>query len=348
MLQEFYRYIDSVKEGPERTAAYNDAIKKIDELGNPYDMLRLRSSMVVMTPFYDDAVKILPRCAEFFEIAEEYPEAADADDIFAVARGAVNLTIALPQIEKSTCEKMLKRMEEAAYVVRSGALRRFHEAAAEFYAYIDWDKAQEHFDIFENEKMGLNSACTACEQSFKVWYAIQKGDIQKADKLAAKIFNGVYVCHDVPWQTYAFFLEHYVNAGEIDNNKKIVEKLLKGGCRDVSDIANLGVVLMCLAHLNPNRGINILQHYLHWSTNLWNKQGLYYFYKGAWCVCEAAKDLKTSIFVPQGHPLEKSKISKTEDCANWFYNQAKKIAESFDNRNGTDFYKRNLEMCKNI
>lgn len=342
---EWYSYIDSKKAGPERTAAYNKAIKKADESGDPYARLRLRASMVVMTPFYDDAAKILPCCAEFFSIAEEYPEAADAEDIFAVARGAVNLTVALPQIEKSTCEEMLAKMEEAAYIVRSGAIRRFHEAAAEFYAYIDFSKAQEHFDIFEKEKMGLNSACTACEQSFKVWFAMQKGDMEEARKLAAKIFSGVYVCHDVPWQTYSFFLEHYMDTGEIDNNKKIVEKLLRDGCRDVSDIANLGSVLRCLSHINPNRGIRILEQYLHWSINLWNKQGLYYFYKGAWCVCEAAKDMGLSLFVPQGHPLEKSRISEMSDFAEWFHCQAEKIAENFDKRNGTDYYKRNLENC---
>lgn len=160
--------------GPERTAAYIKAIKKADESGDPYARMHMRTNMAVFTPFYDDAVKILPVCAEFFAIAEEYPEAASMDDIFTTAREAATLSIILPQLELQVCEKMFKNMEEAAIVLKHGAIKRLHMIGTEFYTYIDLQKAQEHYNIFNKEKGGSYSACNACEVHVKVWYHMKK------------------------------------------------------------------------------------------------------------------------------------------------------------------------------
>ena len=113
----FWDIHNNTKPGPERTAAYIKAIKEADESGDPYARMHMRANMAVFTPFYDDAVKILPVCAEFFAIAEEYPEAASMDDIFTTAREAANLSIIVPQLELQVCEKMFKNMENAAIIM---------------------------------------------------------------------------------------------------------------------------------------------------------------------------------------------------------------------------------------
>jgi len=337
---------NSTVPGPGRTEAYLKAIMEADQYGDPYARLSIRSSMVVFTPFYDDAVKILPVCAEFFAIAEQYPEAADAYDIFVTARGAANLTIILPEIEMPVCEKMFSKMEEAAKVVKSGAVRRMHMTASEFYTYVDQDTAKQHYDIFINEKMGMNSSCTACEQHFMVLYHLKRGDVGKAHTLADRIFYGGLSCHDIPWQTYAIFIEHYMDTREdMKKVKNMVYKLIQGGIRDCSDIGNIGSALRCLAKINPQKGYSLLFTGLQWSINMWNKQGLYDFYKGAWCFCREAENPGQPVSIPQGHPLSGRKMDMA-GMAEWFYSQAAGIAESFDKRNGTDCYTKNLMMAQ--
>ena len=80
-----FKNINNTMIGPERTAAYLKAIQMADISGDIYARLRMRASMAVMVPFWDDAVKVLPVCTEYFAIAEEYPEAADIEDIFITA-----------------------------------------------------------------------------------------------------------------------------------------------------------------------------------------------------------------------------------------------------------------------
>lgn len=338
---EVFKKIHNINPGPEQTAAYIEEIRKADIAGDPYARLSLRSSMAVFVPFYDDATKVLPYCAEFFQIAEEYPEAAEAYDIFTIAREASSLAIVLPQIELPICEKMFGKMEEVASVLRCGAIRRLHMICTEFYTYIDLQKAQEHYDIFNNEKMGSYSACTACEQQVKVWYTLKKGDAKLAHEMAKRIFSGGLECHDIPWQTYAVFLEYYMDKGEMDKHASFVKKLMQGGCRDVSDLANAGTVLRCMSELNITKGLRLLQQYWRWTVNMWNQQGLYFFYKGAWCCCRQANlsGKGTMLYPPQGLNIEGN---TTEFFEEWFYNKAVQTAEKFDKRNGTDFYIKDL------
>jgi len=338
---EIFRKIHDINPGPEQTAAYIDEIRKADMAGDPYAMLRLRSSMAVFVPFYDDATKVLPYCAEFFQIAEEHPEAVEAYDSFTVAREAASLSIILPQIELPVCEKMFGKMEEVAGTLRCGAIRRLHMICTEFYTYIDLQKAQEHYSIFNNEKMGSYSACSACEQQVKVWYTLKKGDAKLAHEMANKIFNGKLECHDIHWQTYAVFLEHYMDEGSLGGHESFVKKLMQGGCRDISDLANAGTVLRCMASINIEKGLRLLTQYWRWTVNMWNEQALYFFYKGAWCCCRQANlcGKERTLYPPQGLNIG---INTTNFFEEWFYNKAVQAAEKFDKRNGTSFYMEDL------
>ncbi|MCI9077621.1 MAG: hypothetical protein HFH68_01685 [Lachnospiraceae bacterium] len=338
---EVFKKIHDINPGPEQTAAYMEEIRKADMAGDPYAMLSLRSSMAVFVPFYDDATKVLPYCAEFFQIAEEHPEAVKAYDSFTVAREAATLSIILPQIELPICEKMFGKMEEVAGILRCGAIRRLHMICTEFYTYIDLQKAQEHYNIFNNEKMGSYSACSACEQQVKVWYTLKKGDAGLAHEMANKIFNGKLECHDIPWQTYAVFLEHYMDGGSIDGHESFVKKLIQGGCRDVSDLANAGTVLRCMAAINIEKGLRLLTQYWRWTINMWNEQALYFFYKGAWCCCRQANlcGKERTLYPPQGLNIG---VNTTRFFEEWFYNKAVQAAEKFDRRNGTNFYMEDL------
>ncbi|MCX4325824.1 MAG: hypothetical protein OSJ45_00805 [Lachnospiraceae bacterium] len=339
--EAFWNIHNNTTPGPGRTAAYIKTIKEADESGDPYARLHMRADMAVFVPFYDDAVKVLPYCAEFMQIAEEYPEAAEADDVFTVAREAATLSIILPQIELPTCEKMFAQMEKAANALKRSAIRRLHMIATEFYTYIDLEKAEEHYNLFRNEKIGMYSACNACEQHMKVWYTLKKGDIKLAREMANRIFNGGLTCHDIPWQTYAVFLEHYMDEGNINKNKAFVTRLIHGGLRDVSDLANAGTVLRCMPVINLQEGLNILQHYWKWTVNMWNQQALYFFYKGAWCCCRAASanGKEEILYPPQGLNIDNNTTKFFEE---WFYNKAEETARKFDKRNGTDFYIKDL------
>ena len=66
------------------------------------------------------------------------------DDIFTTAREAANLSIIVPQLELQVCEKMFKNMENAAIILKHGAIKRLHMIGTEFYTYVDLQKAQEH------------------------------------------------------------------------------------------------------------------------------------------------------------------------------------------------------------
>jgi|GEM_PF-5065884 len=339
--EAFWNIHNNTAPGPERTAAYIKTIKEADESGDPYARLHMRADMAVFVPFYDDAVKVLPYCAEFMQIAEEYPEAAKADDVFTITREAASLSIILPQIELQTCEKMFAQMEESANALKRSAIRRMHMIATEFYTYIDLEKAEEHYNLFRNEKMGMYSACNACEQHLKVWYTLKKGDVKLAREMANRIFNGGLVCHDIPWQTYAVFLEHYMDEGSINGHEAFASKLIQGGLRDVSDLSNVGTILRCMSVINLQKGLNILHQYWKWTVNMWNQQALYFFYKGAWCCCRAAdaNGKEEMLYPPHELNIGNNTAKFFEE---WFYNKAEETARKFDKRNGTDFYMKDL------
>ncbi|MCI8423332.1 MAG: hypothetical protein HFF50_07370 [Lawsonibacter sp.] len=339
--------VQSVPAGPARTEAYLAAIREADLSGDTYWRQNLRADMVLWTGFYDDCPKILPVCAEFFALFEEEPHAMGAElaafNQYLVAHKAAELCVLLPQLELPVCIGLLDQLERVVKRVGDG-MRRRDMALCEFYLYVDAEKSQQYFARFLMPCRDEFSSCRACEQDFKVWYYLHTGDLEKAKYLAKPIFLGQYVCDSVPSHTYASFIQYYLDQGDVDSMKPLLSPLVYKGLHDRSDLLYLAAAIRGLAFTDPKKGVKLLRQGIGWSEGLWDRQSMYEFYKGIWCLCTAPALEGTRVPFPADMSAPEGPCTAPILGA-WARKQAEKIAKAFDRRNGTRWYQENLERA---
>ncbi|NCE64351.1 hypothetical protein D1159_07055 [Pseudoflavonifractor sp. 524-17] len=343
------RSIEQMPRGTIKLEALQQAIRQADQAGDLFWRLRFRCDYIFDVGFVDDKTKALPVCGEFFALLDEYPDGlGNLGEMcrFLAAEPCAELGVNLPQLSMETCEGLLGRLEEQVRRYRKGE-RLWHWICCEFYAYVDLDRAKEHYAAFQRSKIDIYSDCRACEQDGMVWFALHIGDWPQAQRLAASIFDGSRECHDVPWNTYHSFIEAHLNRGEWKKAQPLARKLLRGGCRDKSDLEYVGSLMRCFAFCQPDTGAALLSRWMKDALGLWDAGRKYYFFKGAWVLCSQLRGMgPLPLDLPQTFPLwRKDGQYGCDALAEWFYAQALDIAQAFDRRNGTGWYGENLALA---
>lgn len=81
---------------------------------------------------------------------------------------------------------------------------------------------------------------------------------------------------------------------------------------------------------------------------MWDQKAKYYFYMGSYVLFRelSKKKADASLELPAKSGVwREDGIYNTSVLADWFYKQASNIAESFDKRNGNDYYTKHLEIA---
>ena len=170
-----------------------------------------------------------------------------------------------------------------------------------------------------------------------------------AEEYAAPLKAGrVSFCADTPQKMWLAYLEDDYRRGDYAAAAPMAESLYRKGNKDRSNLDYVGAVLQCWAHTDLDRAVALCESRLVWSLGMWDQRLVYLFDKGAWLTFrELAKGMETvKLELPKEFPLWKEDGSySTRALAEHFYSQAEEIARRFDLRNGSGWYRTDLELA---
>lgn len=343
--------IERLPGGAPKMAALLDAIRQADQAQDHRWRLWFRYDYACEATFRDDPPKCMPVVAEFQAIFEEHPDALGPDGHQAylmIMQMGIDPIVGLPQIPLAQWEKLMEQ-----YL---GLTKRFNMARrtywwqmCQFMIYVDFDKAYQYFQKFWKSGRDAISDCRACERSNAVRLSLLAGDREGAEEYAAPLKAGrVSFCADTPQKMWLAYLEDDYRRGDYAAAAPMAESLYRKGNKDRSNLDYVGAVLQCWAHTDLDRAVALCESCLVWSLGMWDQRLVYLFDKGAWLTFrELAKGMETvKLELPKEFPLWKEDGSySTRALAEHFYSQAEEIARRFDLRNGSGWYRTDLELA---
>lgn len=336
---------------PYKLKAIADAIQQADMAEDPFWQLRFRYIYASEATFHDDPPKAMPVAIEFAKIFEEHPDVlgeAGKEAYLMIMQMAIDPIVALPQIPLEQWEQM---MEEFWRLIKRFHIgyRVFWWQKCRFTIYLDQKKAFEYYQKFWKTGRDALSDCRACEHCYGVRMYLLIGDKEGAEKQAKPIkAKRLWFCNDTPHLMLLAYIEDAMDRGDLKTALPYARQLKRIAHRDKGDLSYMGAVLRCFAYDDTVTAIDLIEEGLPWTVGMWDQKKIYDFYKGVWTVFhQIGKEKETlQIHLPKQLPVyreeENYRIQELED---WFYTQLENIAGRFDQRNGTDYFAKNLEKA---
>lgn len=346
--------LDSIQElpgGAPKMGALLEAIRQADEAKEDFWRLYFRYIYAYEATFRDDATKAISTAAEFSSIFEENQDALGdigGETYLMITQMGIDPILFLPQITKAQWEKLMEQFY--ILVQRYGlGMRTYWWQMTRFWQYIDKEKSLEYFEKFWDTERDDLSDCEACEYSYGVRMSLLMGNKEEADRYMRPLEEQrISLCSDVPQSAWLAYLEDALDRGDLEAAAPLADKLYRKGSRDKSDLSYIGAALRCWAYTNSDKAIARLTQHLEWTIDIWDQKKLYDFYKGAW-VCfreKRKKQDKVVLDLPKKFPLYREDRSySTRELEEWFYRQVKTISQRFDQRNGSDYFAKDMALA---
>ncbi len=343
--------VDMMPGGASKMEALQEYIKEADKAGDDHYSLLFRYQYACEATFRDDPPKAIPVAAEFGPIFERNPHALPDDGgteaYLMITQMGIDPIVFLPQIPMKQWEDMMEKFYALVKRFNIG-LRTYWWQMAQFWQYVDKEKAFEYFKKFWKTGRDGLSDCRACERSYAVMMSLMIGDREAADEYVKPLKAGrTAFCEDAPRLYMCAYLEDALDRGDLKAAVPYANQLSAKMKQNKNGLSHIGAVMRCFAYTNPDKAINKLEQGLKWAIKMWDQKKVYDFYKGSWVVMhEFAKKQETvKLNLSEDFKLYNEEgIYNCEQLEQWFYNNAKTIGQSFDKRNGSDYFEKNLAL----
>ena len=324
--------------GAARLRAMKQAIQAADEAKNDEWSFLFRERYLTESVFQSDAVDamvIFPQMLALYDGSEALQ--ADDDNRYRlmwafkmILENANEFThIPLDQIN-GFFDEFKRRSEMYGYSLRT-------------YYYLLEDQAEGTGNLLPESEIGKYSDlpqddlkdCTACEAAHAVRWALLTEQEEQAEKLSQPIFSGEVHCAEVPENTYDAWIRYDTAQGNYHRAKRYA-KLLYPMIRRRMDLLNqIGTLLRLYAVTDRHTGSQIFRRELRSYLDCRNHSMKLAFAAGAYKLFAAMKMETVALVLPPDFPLyDKSHNYQTAALRDYFHDEAKKLAEAFDKRNG--------------
>lgn len=347
--------LNLLPDGEEKANAIKDYIKEADEAGEAYYQLVWRYDYAYQAYFHGDPVSTIPIAAEYAKIYEENPHVLDnvpdnggAESYLMITQMGLDNIVALPQIPMEQWEETMDNFHALVKRFNIGH-RVYWWQLARFWQYIDKEKTFQYFQKFWKTGRDGLSDCRACERSYVVHMSLLAGDRKAADEYAKPLKAGrTNFCKDAPKLFRYYYLEDALDRGDLKEASVYANQLNVKMEKRIHDLSFFGAVIRCFAYTNMDKAVEKFQIGMKMVLGLWDQIKVYDFYKGAYvCFHELARTKDTIMLdLPKEFPLYQEdgnyNCSRLEQ---WFYGQACTIADKFDTRNKSSYFKDNIRLA---
>ena len=335
------KYIAEYQEldhGPSRLRAIKKAIHAADEAHNDEWSFQFRKKALRESTFECDDVDGMILFPEMVAIYDRNEELQADDEFFyglmwsykyIIENAEDFYHVPLDQIE-AFLEDFRKRLAQAGRSLRT-------------YYYMRENVSERTGNLLPAEEYGKYrdypaddlKDCTACEASHDVRMALRLGQPERAREIGKPIFSGEMHCSEVPETTYAAWIEYDIRQGNFGEARKLAKRMYPMVRGRMEMLREIGTLLHIYGIIDRQIGTTLFRHELRnylSSRNHWTRL---HFAEGAYRLFSHMQTETLSMVLPQEFPLwNEEHHYDTAKLRDYFYEEAKTLAEKLDARNG--------------
>ena len=335
----------ALEHGAPRLRAIKKAVQAADEAHNDEWSFRFRARCLNESTFESDDVDAMILFPEMVAIYDRNEELQADDEYFYELMWSYKLVIEnaqnfyhvpLTQIE-AFLEDFRQRLEKAGRSLRT-------------YYYMRENVSEQTGNLLPAEEYGKYrdypaddlKDCTACETSHDVRIALLLNQPERAREIGKPIFSGEQHCGEVPETTYAAWIEYDIRKGDFGDARKLGKRLYPMVRNRMDMLREIGTLLHLYSLIDFQTGTTVFRHELRNFLNCRNHWMRLHFAIGAHRLFAHMRMESVGLVLPQEFPLWNAEHHyETKQLRDYFYEEAKTLAEKLDARNGntvlTDF-----------
>lgn len=340
---------DAMKDGPEKIAVLEEAVRCADATGDLRFQYRAREDFVEAAYFGgapDKAIVAYSWCLAQFD---RNPGEFDEWRLLWRYKWMIGVIADFPQIPRAQIEEMLEDMERrfrrGGYGLRSVFQYRYRLARLMG----ERDVAIQNYRRSQAERADAVTDCQACRIDEQSSFHVYNGEDEWGIDVARPLTDLRYFCRTVPERTYARLLLPLLRLNKPEQaadfhrrGYRLTEARSTGSIEYAAD----HVTYLALAGDADAAVRMTAKHYRSSETNH-NPHERFMFYRAAWLALDArAAEGAPSVAArfPPTFPLyEPGGTYETAGLRDWFSARALELARKFDERNGNDHFTR--ELC---
>lgn len=245
-----------------------------------------------------------------------------------------NVNISRHQVEEIMIDLKV-RMERNGYTPRG-----YYSVMMYWNLFIgNIEEANRFIELRDNTPRDRMSHCPACELDAKVEIELIEGKFDKAITTANDLITKKLTCGMMPLSTFCN-LTYYLTKG-CDPRAgeyfiKAEEEIAEAKENDTSLISNISDLIPYLSKFDKNKAWEYFQKYAHWEIGAEDAIS-FDFSKNILTLLQNTKQLKMKLTMNEHLPYFKIDGNyNISELYNYYFLKAKKLAEQFDERNGTN------------
>ena len=342
-------YFSSISDLEEQLRYLKKCIAEADSSQDWNAAFELRYKYIKQSFFADDKFKALVIFPEVSKLFDDHQDVLSGrtQSFMIIYKWIVEATRDFFVIPMETCMKYFdefkRRCELYGY-----SMRTYHMKLMQFFESIDKKKAIEYQHYFRREERDRLSDCEACEMNSDIFMELNYGSEEKAVRMLHDMQRRGISCAEIPECTYGTFIEHFIKKGNIDEAEYYGD-LLTGiiDQKNESFLDEFARLILLYTYTDPNAALDMFIRHLPAYLRIKNNRMKFNFADAAARFFEkiAVKNETVFAVLPKTFELYKEDNEYvTAELAKYFKETAAAIAVKFDERNGTSFYKDELEF----
>jgi hypothetical protein len=336
-----------LREGDEKIMLLEEAVRLADTTRDVKLQYQARESFIEAAYFGGVPEKALVAYAWCLAQFDRNPDLFWEWKILWRYKWMINVISDFPQISKEQIHEMLDDMERRFQRAGSGlrAVYKYRYRMEKFFG--NREQAIQFYEQAERMHQDDLTDCAACETDERVTYSFYTGKDELALRQAEPLLNGLRRCRSVPHRTYSKVLVPLLRLGRGDEAWQYHRRGYQMIMSDRAMLDYLSEHLIFLTLYGDLRGAGqLLEKHYHWTEENTNVYERFMFYRAAWLFLEVAVEAdkkRLSLSLPRSFPLYEAEGEyETARLREWFEGRARELARRFDERNGTDYFTREL------
>ena len=352
--------LEETEHGKPAMEVLRHAIQEADRRQDLPFMFTFRVEFCRESTFYGDGLELMVVFPELLALSDRHPGQPDdsryvfqyqAEHVMWIYKWVLDSCMDFYQISMEDCKRFFEDYRKRC-VSMGLSLRNYYCTLYSFYAQIDESYSEECFHKFEKSSRDAHSDCKTCERNVEIKFYLDRGDLKKAERLSKDIENFRLTCGSLDkrsaWLRMKIaYMNYYLDRKEYEKAQeyaRLVERYMNGE----SEYECWEDFLVCYAHTNIGKALKIYkEHWKEWMElrcpmdSCETERSICIFFKE---LGKARKGGTVKIHYGPSFPLYREDGQyKITELFDFHYSRAKEIAEKFDQRNGTDYYRKKLE-----
>ena len=336
--EQYLKEYRQLEHGAPRLRALKKAIQAADEAGNAEWGFRFRDRCMHDSIFDSDIVDAMVTFPEMIRLYDSSEE-LQADDEYRdklmwgfkwIIGNASDFThITLEQIN-GFMEEFKSRLERYGY-----SMRPYYYLREKLSAETKRMLPEPEYQAYRKEPEDTLKDCKACEASHDVNIQLLFDHRAEAEKLSEPLFSGELHCAEIPQNTYANWIDFDIRTGDYGHARKLAKRLYPMVRYETAMLREIGSLMHLYAHLDRQIGTTVFRQNLSKYMDSRNHYQRFRFAAGAYRLFKEIRQEHFNLILPQEFPLYNDEHRyESAVLRDYFYEEAKTLAEKFDARNG--------------